>query len=194
MNRVLRKYPKHHDYSLRVVFGEEDGEPVRYSPGISNDFIYNERFRDVLRKGISVAGRHFNFLGFSHSSLRSQACWFMAPFIDHGSLLYDRMLIKQLGDFSKIRCPAKCAARIGQAFSETPTAVAFPDGTVKSMIDVERNGRVFSDGVGTISRIAIRRIWNAVPSYGDSKPTCLQIRFRGMCDFLVMFTNFCLPR
>jgi hypothetical protein len=94
--------------------------------------------------------------------------------------LYDRVLIKQLGDFTQIRCPAKCAARIGQAFSETPTAITFPPGTVKKMADIEHNGRVFSDGVGTMSTSVMRKIWKAVPSMRDLKPTCFQIRYQGV--------------
>lgn len=37
MNRVLRKYPKHHEFFLRVQFAEEDGEPVRFNPRVSNE-------------------------------------------------------------------------------------------------------------------------------------------------------------
>jgi hypothetical protein len=103
----------------------------------------------------------------------------MAPFMYEGSLLYDRQLIQQLGDFTQIRCPAKCAARIGQAFSETPTAVTFPSGTVQKIADIERNDRVFSDGVGTMSASVMRKIWKAVPSMRDLKPTCFQIRYQG---------------
>lgn len=179
MNRVLRKYPNHHSFFLRVQFADEDNEPVRYNPQVSNDFVYNERFKSVLRNGITIAGRKHDFLGFSHSSLRAQSCWFMAPFVHNGSLLFDRQLIKQLGDFTKIRCPAKCAARIGQAFSETPIAVEFPPETYQPMQDVERNGRVFSDGVGTMSVSVMQKIWKAVPSMRELRPTCFQIRFRG---------------
>jgi RNA dependent RNA polymerase len=179
MNRVLRKYPKHHEFFLRVTFADEDGEPVRYNPRVSNDKIFNERFKSVLRDGISIAGRRYDFLGFSHSSLRAQSCWFMAPFVYEDSLLYDRLLIQQLGDFTQIRCPAKCAARIGQAFSETPTAMTFPAETVMIVEDIERYGRVFSDGVGTMSASIMMKIWKAVPSMRDLKPTCFQIRYQG---------------
>ncbi|KAI9825931.1 MAG: hypothetical protein M1819_000450 [Sarea resinae] len=179
MNRVLRKYPTHHEFFLRVQFLDEDGEPVRFNPRVSNDFIFNDRFKSLLSSGFSIAGRKYDFLGFSHSSLRAQSCWFMAPFACNGSLLYDRMLIQELGDFTKIRCPAKCAARIGQAFSETPTAVSLGPGIVKIMVDVERNGRVFSDGVGTVSTSILHKIWESLPSMQKSKPTCFQIRYQG---------------
>jgi hypothetical protein len=177
-NRVLRKYSGHHDYFLRVQFSDEDGLPVRYSRAASNKPIY-DRFRIILNEGIHIAGHHFSFLGFSHSSLRAQSCWFMAPFYHDGRLLFDRELIKGLGNFSSIRSPAKCAARIGQAFSDTRDAIALAPGVVKEMEDVERNGRVFSDGVGTISKEALEQIWNGLLAGKNKKPTVLQIRYQG---------------
>jgi hypothetical protein len=177
-NRVLRKYPAHHDCFLRVQFSDEDGMPVQFNPRASNKPIY-DRFREVLSKGIHIADQHFAFLGFSHSSLRAQSCWFMAPFIHNGCLLFDREVIKGLGDFSHIRSPAKCAARIGQAFSDTRDAIALAPGVVEEMKDVERNGRVFSDGVGTISREALEQIWDGLLAGKDKKPTVLQIRYQG---------------
>jgi hypothetical protein len=179
-NRVLRKYAGHHDFFLRVQFCDEDGLPVQYNWDISNKPIF-ERFKTILNKGFPIAGQHFSFLGFSHSSLRSQSCWFMAPFSYNGSLIYHNDLIKDLGNFSGIRTPARCAARIGQAFSDTRDAITFAAGIVKDnneLPDVERNGRVFSDGVGTISQRALELIWGKLPP--GRRPTVLQIRYQGM--------------
>lgn len=178
-NRVLRKYPQNHDYFLRVQFCDEDGDRIQYNSRSSNDPVY-DRFRKVLNEGISIAGRHFAFLGFSHSSLRAQSCWFMAPFIHNGHLLFDREVIKDLGDFSHIRTPAKCAARIGQAFTDTREAITLGPGVVQEMPDVERNGRTFSDGVGTISTEALEQVWNGLRAGRRIRPTVLQIRYQGM--------------
>lgn len=106
-NRVLRKYPQHHDYFLRVQFGDEYGSPVMFSPRVSNEDIYYKRFKNVLDSGIEVAGQRYMFLGFSHSSLRAQSCWFVAPFVFNSMLILDRMIIDDLGDFSLIRTPGK---------------------------------------------------------------------------------------
>jgi RNA dependent RNA polymerase len=179
-NRVLRKYPDHHDHFIRVQFSDENGGQVLFHPDRSNDIIFYKRFKKVLNEGINIGGRQFAFLGFSHSSLRAQSCWFMAPFVHGGSLLHDRMLIKGLGNFSQIRCPAKCAARIGQAFSETPTAVTLAPGVAKVMKDVERNERVFSDGVGTVSLGVLRQMWAALPHKNRINPTLFQIRYSGI--------------
>lgn len=73
-NRILRKYPNHHEYFLRVQFCDENGEDLYFNPKIGNDKVY-DRFREVLRKGVLIAGRKYEFLGFSHSSLRSHSAW-----------------------------------------------------------------------------------------------------------------------
>jgi hypothetical protein len=180
-NRVLRKYSQHHDSFLRVQFCDEDGQALRYSFGLSNKLIY-ERFKETLDGVISIAGRHFSFLGSSHSSLRSQSCWFMAPFSKNGRIVHPEDIIKDLGDFSHIRIPARCAARIGQAFSDTRNAITFGPGVIKDsgeLADIKRNGRIFSDGVGTISQEALQVIWDRLRP-GRLKPTVLQIRCRGM--------------
>jgi len=178
-NRVLRRYRENHEYFARVVFYDENGEAIRFSPLWSNDALYHERFKRILNEGFGVASRRFNFLGFSHSSLRAQSCWFMAPFVHEGSLLFDRQLIQGLGDFSKIRCPAKCAARIGQAFSETPVALTVPEGVVQVVPDIERNGRVFSDGVGSLSKALLEKLWAVLPPERRGKPRAFQIRYSG---------------
>ena len=94
--------------------------------------------------------------------------------------MYDRMLISDLGDFTVIRSPAKCAARIGQTFSDTPTAVRIDPRAVKIVKDVEVGPRVFSDGVGTMSKTVWHQITNGLPRKGGSPPTCFQIRYAGM--------------
>lgn len=188
-NRVLRMYPKYNDYFLRVNFCEENGDDLNYNPKVSNDDIY-ERYSDVLRRGIVVVGRNYSFLGFSHSSLRSHSAWFSAPFIDENDKEqnYDTIL-KSLGDFEGIRTPAKCAARIGQAFSETPYAIPLARCgiTVRYIPDVKSaNGtRVFSDGVGTISEAALEEVW----AYLATTPTCLQIRMGGLKGMLSLDTR-----
>lgn len=186
-NRVLRMFPDHPDHFLRVSFCDEDGQDLSFNPKVSNEVVF-ERYRKVLQEGIQIAGRRFSFLGFSHSSLRSHSTWFMAPFVDSdwGRQDHDTIL-KTLGDFSEIRVPAKCAARIGQAFSETPYAVdLFKAGISTRFIpDVKSadGSRVFSDGVGTISNDAMEELWAALPMR-SAAPTCFQIRWAGVKGML----------
>jgi hypothetical protein len=180
-NRVLRRYSKHTECFMRVFLADEDGLSVFHDPRASQDEVY-DRFRNVLRNGISIAGRTFEFLGFSHASLRYHAAWFMAPFEENSVIVRAKDVISALGDFSNIHCSAKCAARIGQAFSDTVHAIHVPLDAyvVEKRDDVVRNGRTFSDGCGTISEALLQRVWRSLPPDRRSKrPTVLQIRYRG---------------
>lgn len=180
-NRVLRRYSKHTECFMRVFFADEDGLSVFHDPRASQDDVYG-RFRTVLRDGISIAGRTFEFLGFSHASLRYHAAWFMAPFEENDVVIRAKDVISALGDFSHIHCSAKCAARIGQAFSDTVHSIHVPLDAyvVETRDDVIRNGRTFSDGCGTISEALLQRVWRSLPPDGrNRKPTVLQIRYRG---------------
>ena len=113
----------------------------------------------------------------------------MAPFTLNDSLTYAPGVIKDLGNFESIRSPAKCAARIGQAFSQTFSSVHIPSEAFQIMPDIERNGRTFSDGVGTCSTEVLEKIWREYPQARGLKPTIFQIRFMGKCDRkLLMFS------
>lgn len=188
-NRVLRMFEKYSDHFLRVSFCDESGEDLLFNPKVRNDAIY-DRYRKVLVEGIRIAGRHFSFLGFSHSSLRSHSTWFLAPFVDADLRRQDHdTILTTLGDFSSIRVPAKCAARIGQAFSETPYAVDIFRTNINARYipDVKSadGKRVFSDGVGTISWNAMDEVWNVLPSKFAGS-TCFQIRWAGIKGMLTL--------
>lgn len=118
-NRVLRRYEINNHNFMRMEFRDEDGGSVRYDPRSSQEDIFNRRFKGVLDGNILIAGRAFSFLGFSHSSLRDAQCWFMAPIFSGGNFVLPENVMKSLGNFESIRVPAKCAARIGQNFTDT---------------------------------------------------------------------------
>ncbi|CAK7203059.1 hypothetical protein SEUCBS139899_005788 [Sporothrix eucalyptigena] len=192
-NRVLRKFPNHHDYFVRVQFCDEDGQSLRLNGRVEYSHVY-ARFRSIMVNGIQVAGRTYRFLGWSHSSLRSHSMWFVAPFVDdRGNLQTHFSIITTLGNFNTIYSPARCAARIGQAFSETPFAISLAENDicvfeipdVKSATD---DARLFSDGVGTISVEAAQCIWRQLPR-GRKQPTCFQIRYAGAKGMLSIDTR-----
>lgn len=188
-NRILRKFPNHTGYFARVQFCEEDGQDVFFNAKVSLDEVW-KRFKRVLLRGIHIAGREYKFLGFSHSSLRAHGVWFMAPFVDHNWKLQTyKSVIGQLGTFDKIFSPPRCAARIGQAFSETPFSVNLEDLGVKVEFipDVKSadGNRVFSDGVGTLSRSLMEAI-QASLSQTRNNSTCFQIRWGGAKGMLAL--------
>ncbi|CUS12437.1 unnamed protein product [Tuber aestivum] len=196
-NRVLRKFPNHHEYFIRVTFCEEDGEQLLFQHGVDQSPIYNNQFRFYLSEGITIAGRKYEFLGFSSSSLRTQSCWFMAPFHLDGETLNPQIVTSRLGDFSSITCPGRYAARVGQAFSDTYGSIDVRADHEVEIPDVERNGRTFSDGVGTISQQLLDRVWGESESLRKTRPTVFQIRFAGAkgvvsLDTRLVGDKFCL--
>ncbi|KAF4169051.1 hypothetical protein CNMCM6936_009648 [Aspergillus lentulus] len=179
-NRILRRFPNHHDNFIRVQFCDEEGGDLYFNSRVNFDDVFS-RFKNVLTRGIQIAGRTYSFLGWSHSSLRAHS--FSSPFFDaNGNFQTYFSIIKALGDFSKIISPARCAARIGQAFSETPFAVPIKANNI-NIVEVpdmrsEDGSRVFSDGVGSLSIGALHKIWANIPSK-KGRPTCFQIRLGG---------------
>jgi hypothetical protein len=54
-NRVLRKYPNHHDYFIRVQFCDEDGQPIRFTSGIEIRLL-KHKSRIPVEKGWHLHG------------------------------------------------------------------------------------------------------------------------------------------
>lgn len=94
LNRILRRFPNHHEYFIRVQFCDENGQDLHFSPRVNNKEIF-ARFKGVFQDGIQIAGRVYTFLGFSHSSLRSHSSWvslshyssYHSPFTQNHNLL-----------------------------------------------------------------------------------------------------------
>jgi hypothetical protein len=190
-NRILRKHSRYTGHFIRISFADEDGLSVFHDSKASQSQVY-ARFRKVLREGILIAGRRFEFLGFSHASLRCHETWFMAPFLKGSTMVHAKDVIKDLGDFTNIHCSAKCAARIGQAFSDTIFAVRIPDTAFvrEAVPDIRRNGRTFSDGCGSMSLELFQQVWRVLPPERRQKrPTVLQIRYRGAKGVLSLDTS-----
>lgn len=177
-NRVLRQYADFIDHFIRVIFTDEDGGSVRYDPRASHRVVYDERFRGVLNGSTIIAGRGFDFLGFSHSALRGHSCWFMAPIAHEGTLFFAAHILKKLGNFETIRTPAKCATRIGQNFTDTNDTINLDQSSLGELALVTRNGYDFGDGVGTVSQELLSEIWRVNGTKRLLKPTVLQIRFQ----------------
>ncbi|KAE8149813.1 RNA dependent RNA polymerase-domain-containing protein [Aspergillus avenaceus] len=186
-NRILRKFPKHHEYFIRVQFCDENGEDILLNGRIDYGKVF-ARFKNIMEHGIQIAGRLYKFLGFSHSSLRSHAVWFSSPFVDeNGHLQTYFSIISAIGRLSDITSPAKCAARIGQAFSETPFTIPLDEHgvlltTVPDLISSD-GSRVFSDGIGTLSPEVAEIIWKTLP-LKKGTPTGFQVRIGGVKGML----------
>ncbi|KAJ1550715.1 hypothetical protein HK096_005432, partial [Nowakowskiella sp. JEL0078] len=192
-NRVLRQYRDKSDRFLRVNFAEEDGDKLgSIFDGYLRDII-NHRVLKILKEGLTIAGRKYNFLAFSSSQLRNHSVWMFCD----GNDLTSEKIRSWMGDFSQIKVTAKYAARMGQCFTTTYQTIDIPETSVKKIPEIERidwktnKKYIFSDGIGKISPALLIKAmmsYRAYRSKSDELPSACQIRFGG-CKGMIAVDN-----
>ena len=204
-NRVMRKYAAYTTNFIRVSFADEDGLQFRADADSGGRRFVHQRFGHILSlsNGLDVAGHHFDFLTHSLSGLKSHAVWFIRPFrmqdpsgsgamvevtaasIIAGLGIFDDPSAVPSYDPELIRCPARYAARLAQAFTATDAAVEVDPGEIiweKDIVDAK--GRSFTDGSGLMSYELLSDIWEELQRKnprlrGSVSPDVLQIRYQG---------------
>ncbi|KAL8035382.1 hypothetical protein ABFX02_12G093300 [Erythranthe guttata] len=182
-NRVLRHYRDYIDNFLRVSFVDEEWDKMystdlspRVAAGDENKRtkLY-ERVISILRDGVRIGDRKFDFLAFSSSQLRDNSLWMFAP---TDGLNADGIR-EWMGDFSSIRNVAKYAARLGQSFGSSTETLSVSKREIEEIQDV-KNGTeyTFSDGIGKISEDFARQV-AAKCGVRSSTPSAFQIRYGG---------------
>ncbi|XP_043719153.1 RNA-dependent RNA polymerase 6-like isoform X1 [Telopea speciosissima] len=198
-NRVLRKYKEKADRFLRVAFMDEGFQQLNSSvlshsiaPIVrdTTSKFYKQkttvyqRIKSIMNEGFYLCGRKYSFLAYSANQLRDCSAWFFAE--DKKVRVKD--IKKWMGKFND-RNVAKCAARMGQCFSSTYATVDVPLQKVNmSFPDIERNGYVFSDGIGIIIPQLAAEVAEKL-NLTVNAPSAYQIRYAG-CKGVVT----CWPR
>ena len=187
-NRVTREYKDKVDNFLRVTFIEEDWEETSasalttgFDKGLSR--VY-DRFLRVMREGVKLGGKQYEFLAFSSSQLRERSFWMFASTGD----VTPASIREWMGNFLSIRNVAQCAARMGQCFSSSTPTLEVPSRELELIEDVERvdeNTSInycFSDGIGKISQDFAKQVGRkcGLRRMGVSMvPSAFQIRYGG---------------
>jgi RNA-dependent RNA polymerase len=193
-NRVIRRYQEHNpafvERFVRVEFCDEDRLAYRWDREVDGSWFVQRRVGGVLHDGFELAGRSFEFLAYSHSSLREHAVWFVSPFEDpfEGYVNAERIRAR-LGDLSDLlRTPSTYAARIAQAFTSTDPSVNIR----RDQWEEQAELGVHTDGVGTISQELADMIWEekcrATGNLRENrvKPSAYQFRFLGYKGVVVV--------
>ncbi|KAN0128358.1 RNA dependent RNA polymerase domain containing protein [Lactarius tabidus] len=193
-NRVMRTYADNIDSFIRVSFVEENDLRYQHDREINGPEFVNDWVSPILRGGITVAGRPFNFLAYSQSALKSHTVWFVSDFTDsNGVKITAAAIIEGLGTFHDLEydreliyCPARYGARISQAFTTTDSTVTVPVEEIIVAPDIKNEQYCFTDGVGSISKSLARKIWKALQKRGSRSarravtyPRAFQIRLVG---------------
>ena len=163
-NRVIRRFSGYKDNFIRVDFRDEDRLNYRWKREVNSTHMLNSRVRDTLKNGFELAGRRFEFLAYSGSSLREHTVWFMTCFTHPEEHHVTPDSIRgSLGDFEgdpTLKIPAKYAARLGQAFTATEETVEIHRSEWEEVDDLGPEKSPHTDGVGTISKALGKRIWH----------------------------------
>ncbi|PKA52670.1 putative RNA-dependent RNA polymerase 2 [Apostasia shenzhenica] len=205
-NYVIKHFSAYASDFLRVSFVDEDWGKLssdaistRIELGFVSELyktkIYN-RMLSVLRDGIAIGSKQFEFLAFSASQLRGNSCWMFASNGDVSA----ETIRKWMGDFNKIRSVSKCAARMGQQFSSSFPAMPVQSKEVDIIEDIysfsdsnsDANGvkYCFSDGIGKISLSFAEQISRRCGL--DKTPSAFQIRYGGYKGVIAVDqTSFC---
>lgn len=215
-NRVLRKYSQHQHCFCRVHFTNEEHNQFRWEREVDGHEFVRSHVGGILKHGVELAGRHFDFLAYSFGALKEHTVWFVTPFnwhvTEHGRKLYDGKgrpvmqyvdadyIRSSLGDFSKvIHCPSQYGARLSQAFSATYPSVRVAKDEVVHIDDIfgrDRTngldtGRLMSDGCAPCSpQLAadIDRVLMEGKTRGDDNPAPKAYQMRiGPCSHILDF-------
>ncbi|KAG8918661.1 hypothetical protein FRC02_002193 [Tulasnella sp. 418] len=187
-NRVLRRYRDNNHYFLRVNFLDEEQLNFRWDRDVDGASFVRFRVGGTLRKGFTIAGRHFDFLAYSSSALREHAVWFCTPFEQDGQRVTASTIRQSLGTFdNSIYCAARYGARLSQAFTATEASVTLQAEEIIVIDDIESpDGKsVFTDGIGQISPQLNQAIIQAIKNKPGSKkrfysdPSAWQVRIGG---------------
>ncbi|KAK0434561.1 RdRP-domain-containing protein [Armillaria borealis] len=188
-NSVLRRYNNNEAF-LRVSFQDEDKGKPRREQSLSIDQLLVKRYRPVLTDGVLVAGRKFDFLGYSMSGLKDYSFAFVTPFTFQGNHVTADIIRGQLGDFTKVaHRPALLGARWGQMFSTSLPSVEISPDMIALIADRtagSSTNALFTDGCSTISRELITIVKEKVVRRARFVPSALQFRLGGAKGVLFM--------
>ncbi|ORD93756.1 RDR1, partial [Enterospora canceri] len=171
-NRVLRNFEP--DRFLRVSLREDEDTKFQNDLARGQEAVY-DFFRRTLLDGMFVGPRKYFFLVMTAAQMSAHNAWFISTLIAGRRVIGADYVRGWLGDFRKIKNIGKYAVRIGQAFSATKEAVGVD--RVVVLGDVVRNGYVFTDGAGVITRQLGRGIAESLGL--NYVPSAYQIRFGG---------------
>lgn len=185
-NRILRNYREYADRFIRVSFMDDDFQRLYVPPSDKGKYhnIYASNCPSILSRvylasssGFNLIGRHYSLLGFSSGQLRDHSAWFFSKPPDKD--ITASIIRSRAGYFPKVSV-AKYAARLGQCFSTTFRTVALENSQIRIIPDVERNGYVFTDGVGIMSHHLAATVATKLNlGHLCAVPSCFQFRLGG---------------
>ncbi|KAL4739107.1 RNA dependent RNA polymerase-domain-containing protein [Aspergillus similis] len=182
-NRVIRRHINLADNFLRVRFTDEKHIGRIHATADDTMDEVLTRIKRALANGVTVGSTRYEFLAFGNSQFREHGAYFFAP----KDGVTAASIRAWMGQFNHIRSIAKHTARLGQCFSTT-RAISGCTAHVKKIDDIERNGYIFSDGVGRISKFLAQIVKSELKIKTPTKepPSAYQSRLGGCKGMLIV--------
>lgn len=128
----------------------------------------------------------YEFLSYSQSALKDYTVWFVSPFKRGNVVVNSEYIRSGIGTRwppELLRCPARYAARLSQAFTATDRGLIVEEDQIELIPDIERNGYCFTDGNGLISPEMAKAIYAGIkgrhPTEISRTPSVFQLRLQG---------------
>jgi RNA dependent RNA polymerase len=115
---VLRRFG-HHECFLRVTFSDESRSRLYHHAGLDQQSSVGQRYLKLMVDGFQLAGRKWEFLGYSMSGLREHSVWFVNPFKsdEDPHILMDAARIRSLLVSMSLSCTGCITSRIDRVIS-----------------------------------------------------------------------------
>lgn len=139
------------------------------------------RVRRILRHGLTLAGRHLQFLASSASQLREHGSWFVSQ-IDAKDIYQWMGVIHETN-------VAKYASRMGIPFSTTRELKHDELRRLLTLDDVKVGKYTFTDGAGLCSQavaVAAAKVLGIKGTGIKARPSAIQVRIGGAKGILVV--------
>ncbi|CAO3637780.1 unnamed protein product [Mucor hiemalis] len=154
MNHVQYHFREYADRFLLVQFTDEDLAPIESSlppddneATLSIDGKVYDRIYNVLRKGLCIAGRVYEFLGTSIDDMRDHQCWFFAP----TEKLNRADILSWRGDFREIKRVSTFMNCSGRGLLPRLTELELKADEIEEIDDEEKNCFDFTNDCGKMS-------------------------------------------
>lgn len=178
---MIREFSKYLPAFVRLNFVTEWNDKGHYFGQMSTSLL--GYMHQIMQDGINLGNRHLEFLSYSNSQLKNHSCWFLCRNDDEHRISQSQ-IEAYMGNFSHEKNILKKFARRGQCFSTSKKVCELkPDQLTCGLADIERNGYIFTDGVGYISpELALR----TAQMFNYSQVSAFQIRLAGAKGVLMV--------
>ncbi|KAL9545155.1 hypothetical protein MBANPS3_007275 [Mucor bainieri] len=192
MTHLQYHFRAHADRFLYVQFTDEDLNPLPPQEDDSQESSsQNARLFDriyaILRRGLRIAGRTYEFLGTSIQDLRAHGCWFFASTAE----LSRSQIMAWLGDFSEIKFISTFVNCSGQSLTPRLTHLEIQGQDIEEVEDYTYNEHVFTTECGKMSPQIARQVAQQLDL--DYTPSVIKFNLNGARGILLL-SNFLTKR